>query len=291
MTSVRTTHTALAAAALPVLAAATYAAPVISTYGPLRNRYMPALSGYGHPDHVALTFDDGPGAASTPHFLDALADRGIHATFFVLGAMAYRSPNLLRDMAAAGHEIAIHGFAHRPHLLRGPRATYNDIARARDTVADVTGIAPRWYRPPYGIATTATHLACRRLGLTPVLWTCWGEDWTARATPHTVARTVTADLRGGGTILLHDCDCTSVPGAWRSALGALPTLLDHCEERRWRVGPLADHGMPSTPASTPSELNGSSPYVRAGFAPAARTPTTAERPAWAEGVDRRGTPG
>ncbi|MET7527784.1 hypothetical protein [Streptomyces sp900116325] len=90
--------------------------------------------------------------------------------------------------------------------------------------------------------STAAHLT-RRLGLIPVPWTCWGEDWRARVTPDSVHRTVTAGLDGGGTILLHDSDCTSAPGSWRTILGALPRLLDTCEQRGLRVGPLRDHGM------------------------------------------------
>lgn len=242
MPAVPVFRTALTAAAwaLPVLAAA-HAAPVVTTLGPLRNRLMPRLSGRGRPDHVALTFDDGPDPLSTPFFLRALEEHGIQATFFVLGSMARRSPGLLREMAGRGHEIGVHGWRHRPLLLRGPLATYDDLARARDGVAAITGETPKLFRPPYGVMTTATHLAARRLGLTPVLWTAWGEDWTRRATPDSVYRTVAADLRGGGTVLLHDSDCTSAPGAWRSALGALPRLLDTCAERGLAVGPLRDH--------------------------------------------------
>lgn len=232
-----------AVAAVPSLVAA-HTAPVISTFGPLRNRFMPRLSGRGRPGHVALTFDDGPDPASTPYFLKLLAERRVHATFFLLGSEAHRSPGLVREIAAAGHEIGIHGWLHRPLLLRGPRATSDDFARARDLVADLSGRQPTLFRPPYGVMSTAAHLAARRLGLTPVLWTCWGEDWTARATPESVHRTVTADLDDGGTVLLHDSDCTSAPEAWRSALGALPMILDTCEERGYEVGRLRDHGWP-----------------------------------------------
>lgn len=246
MTTARLRRTA-ALAVLPALAAA-HAAPVISTFGPLRNRVMPRLSGRGRPDHVALTFDDGPDPLSTPFFLRLLAERSVRATFFLLGSQARRAPGLVREMSAAGHEIGIHGWLHRPLLLRGPRATYDDFARARDTVASITGRQPVLFRPPYGVMSTGAHLAARRLGLTPVLWTCWGEDWTARATPESVHRTVTADLDGGGTILLHDSDCTSAPGAWRSALGAVPRILDTCEQRGYEVGRLSDHGRPGAPA-------------------------------------------
>ncbi|MEV6944457.1 polysaccharide deacetylase family protein [Streptomyces sp. NPDC051172] len=227
--------------AVPVLAAA-HAAPVLSTFGPLRNRAMPRLAGRGRADHVALTFDDGPDPLSTPFFLRTLEEREVTATFFLLGCQARRSPGLVREIAAAGHEIGIHGWLHRPLLLRGPRATYDDLARARDTVGALTGRTPTLFRPPYGVMSTGAHLAARRLGLTPVLWTTWGEDWTARATPDSVHRTVTRDLDGGGTVLLHDSDCTSAPGAWRSALGALPRILDTCEERDLSVGPLREHG-------------------------------------------------
>ncbi|MEV6669105.1 polysaccharide deacetylase family protein [Streptomyces sp. NPDC051162] len=231
------------AAALSVLTAA-HAAPALSAVGPLRNRLLPGLAGQGRPDHVALTFDDGPDRLSTPHFLRLLDARGIRATFFLLGSMAVRSPALVEEMAAAGHEIALHGWAHRPLPLRGPRATYDDLARTRDLVAGLTGQAPLLFRPPYGVMTGGAHLACHRLGLTPVLWTAWGEDWRARATPATVHRTVARDLRGGGTVLLHDSDCTSAPGSWYSTLGALPRILDTCRERNLRVGPLRAHGSP-----------------------------------------------
>ncbi|GAA3835198.1 polysaccharide deacetylase family protein [Streptomyces coacervatus] len=252
MTPGRLTRTTLTAGAalLPTLAAL-HGAPVISTFGPLRNRTMPRLAGQGRPDHIALTFDDGPDPLSTPHFLRALEARGIRATFFLLGSMLVRTPGLAQEMAAAGHEIGIHGWHHRALLLRGPRATHDDLARARDLVAQVTGELPRLFRPPYGVMTTSTHLACRRLGLTPVLWTAWGEDWRSRATPRSVHDTVTRDLRGGGTILLHDSDCTSAPGSWCTTLAALPRILDTCAAHDWHTGPLRDHGTPRASRDDP----------------------------------------
>jgi peptidoglycan/xylan/chitin deacetylase (PgdA/CDA1 family) len=245
MTGMRASRAALGIAAAGLSALAVQAAPVVSTYGPLRNRFMRRLSGQGRPGHVALTFDDGPDHLSTPHFLRLLDTWDTRATFFLLGSMLVRNRGLGAEMAAAGHEIAIHGWEHRPLLLRAPRAVHDDLARARDLVAETTGRPPTLFRPPYGIMNTATHAACRRLGLTPVLWTCWGEDWRRRATPESVYRTVVADLRGGGTILLHDSDCTSATGSWRTTLAALPAVLDTCRRRELDVGPLRDHGIPA----------------------------------------------
>jgi peptidoglycan/xylan/chitin deacetylase (PgdA/CDA1 family) len=220
----------------------THPFPATTTFGPVRNRALPGLAARGAAGHVALTFDDGPDPGSTPRFLELLAVRQVHATFFLLGSMAERAPGLVREIQAAGHEIGVHGWHHQSLLFRGPHATDQDLTRARDYLADLTGEQPTLFRPPYGVMTTAAHRTARRLGLRPTLWTSWGEDWTARATPSSVYRQVTKDLHGGGTILLHDTDCTAKPGSWHSTLGAVPLLLDHCRERGWAVGPLREHG-------------------------------------------------
>jgi hypothetical protein len=94
--------------------------------------------------------------------------------------------------------------------------------------------------------TASAHYAAARLNLRPTLWTSWGEDWTAHATPDSVFGEVTKDLHGGGTILLHDSDCTAAPLAWTSTLRALPWLFDHCEERGLAVGPLREHSRVGT---------------------------------------------
>src|ERR1019366_4562678 len=236
---------ALAAAGLALY----QAGPGITALRPVREALVPRLAGRGAAGHVALTFDDGPDPDATPQFLTVLADRGLHATFFMLGSMVARSPGLAAEVAAAGHEVGVHGWDHRYLPLRGPRATRDDLTRARDTIAAATGSGPRLFRPPFGVLSTAALVTARRLALTPVLWTCWGREWTDGASPGSVYATLAADLAGGGTVLLHDSDCASPPGSWRAGLGALPTLLDECGRRDLRAGPVRAHGMGRPAAS------------------------------------------
>lgn len=217
--------------------------PGVTAIGPVRRLLFRGLAGYGAPGHVALTFDDGPDPRFTPRVLDLLSQRGIRATFFLLGSMAATSPGLAGEIASAGHEIAVHGWDHRYLTLRPPAAAHEDIARARDTIADITGHAPAWFRPPYGVLSGGALLAARRLGLRPLLWTCWGREWASGATPDSVYATLAAGLGGGATVLLHDSDATSPPGSARAALGALPRLLDDCARRGLAVGPAAEHGL------------------------------------------------
>lgn len=225
-----------------------HTAPALGGVSPIGVRFTPALVGVGRRGHVALTFDDGPDRASTPQFLDALAGLGWHATFFMLGEMTRRDPGLARAVADAGHEIAVHGDVHGNMLRRTPRHAAADIARAYETIAGATGVEPRWFRPPFGISSYASLRAARRRGMTTVLWTTWGRDWRREATPASVVADVTRRYVDGGTVLLHDSDCTSYPGSWQSTLGALPRLADEFAARALTVGTVGAHGIGSRAA-------------------------------------------
>lgn len=233
-----------AAGAGLVATAAAQGLPVAATsWRALRMRAFPNLAGVGAADHVALTFDDGPDPESTPAFLETLDRLGWRATFFMLGSMARQAPQLAAEIAAAGHEIGVHGDEHHSELWRSPGLIDRDLARAHASVSEAAGVVVRWFRPPYGVLTAGGLRAARRAGLQPVLWTAWGRDWRAEATPDSVTADVTRGLGPGATVLLHDSDCTSAPGAWRSALGALPRLAEVFAARGLTVGPLGDHGL------------------------------------------------
>lgn len=221
--------------------AAGHLLPSIGTVPALHNRLLPRLSGQAPGRHIALTFDDGPDPVSTPLFLDELARLGVRATFFALGSRLAARPELGRRIVVEGHELAVHGWAHVPHLLRAPWSVHGDVARTVDRVVAETDVWPRFWRPPNGVLTGAGLLAARRSGLRPVLWTADGQDWRADATGASVLARIESQLRPGGTVLLHDSDVTSAPGSWRSALAALPGLVALCASRGWVLGPLAEH--------------------------------------------------
>jgi peptidoglycan-N-acetylglucosamine deacetylase len=225
-----------------------HTAPALAGVSPFGVRVTPRLVGVGRPGHVALTFDDGPDPVSTPEILRVLDALGWRATFFMLGDMVRRAPGVARDVAAAGHEVAVHGDQHRNMLRRTPRACRDDVARAYDVVAAATSVEPRWFRPPFGILSTSCVRAARRHDMATVLWTTWGRDWRREATPGSVVADVTRRYVDGGTVLLHDADCESYPGSWKSTLGALPRLADEFAARGLEVGTVGEHGIESTRA-------------------------------------------
>ncbi|TQJ91245.1 polysaccharide deacetylase [Streptomyces sp. SLBN-31] len=164
---------------LPLAMAAAHIGPAATWLPGVCRLLFPRLSGSGHWNHVALTFDDGPDPRSTPRFLDALEDLDVRATFFVLGESVARHPALAQETVQRGHELAVHGWIHDRPWRPSPAPDAAEIACAVHTVRDVTGSRPHWYRPPYGILTSGRWMAARRAGLRPVLWTAWGKDWAA----------------------------------------------------------------------------------------------------------------
>lgn len=177
------------------------------------------------PHGIAITFDDGPHAQGTPAVLRELERFGVRATFFLVGEQVERLPSIAAEIAAAGHEIAIHGYRHVLLLRRSPRALRADFEHAVEVIAAATGAAPTVYRPPYGVFSAPALLLVHRLGWRPLLWSRWGRDWEARATPAAIAARATRDLIGGDVVLLHDADHYSSAGSWRRTAAALPSIL------------------------------------------------------------------
>jgi peptidoglycan/xylan/chitin deacetylase (PgdA/CDA1 family) len=200
-------------------------------------------------DGVALTFDDGPHPEGTPAALTALGDA--KAVFFMVGEQVERYPALAAEVAAAGHEIALHGYRHVNQMRVTPGWLAEDLARGADAIATATGGEPRLYRPPYGIFTPAgLALARRRYEL--LLWSKWGRDWRGHTTPEEIASRATRDIGPGDVILLHDADWYSSPGSHRRTAAAVPMVLEA----------LAQAGLQPTGSGSAASDSNSSAGVR-----------------------------
>ena len=172
---------------------------------------------------VALTFDDGPDPDWTPRVLDTLAARDVPATFFLVGDRALRAVGTAREIVARGHEVGSHGWSHRSFWLCGPRRTAHEIDRAQETLADLTGTTPRFFRPPWGMVNAAMFPILRTRGLQPVFWSIQPEGM--RPTPADAQVTyVVGRAHPGAIVDLHDAEGTA--GAPSRLLTALPAMID-----------------------------------------------------------------
>jgi peptidoglycan/xylan/chitin deacetylase (PgdA/CDA1 family) len=155
---------------------------------------------------AALTFDDGPGP-STGEVLDVLGREGVRATFFVLGRQVDRHPEIVRRMAAEGHQVASHGYDHGILIFRGPRHLRDQLVRTEQAVERAVGsdAMSRLFRAPHGFRGPTTALACRRAGYRMAAWTAGVFD-SAEPGAAVIARRSALALAPGTILLLHDAD-------------------------------------------------------------------------------------
>jgi peptidoglycan-N-acetylglucosamine deacetylase len=217
---------ALAGAAL-----ASYVLPSLAFYSRTLRGLLGVEARTAGGNGYALTFDDGPHARGTPAVLEVLAREQVHATFFLVGEQVRRNPGLAREIVAAGHSVGVHCDRHRNLLRLAPWQVREDLARAQDEIETSTGRSPELYRPPYGILNASAVRVAHARGWRILLWSQWGRDWEARATPESIATRVTSGAQEGSVLLLHDADDYSAPGSWTRTVAALPRVLHTLSER------------------------------------------------------------
>lgn len=175
---------------------------------------------------VALTFDDGPTQLGVDAILPELARHDAHATFFLIGGEAVRRPDLVRAIAAAGHEIGNHSFSHVRMVGRTGSFYDREIERTQATLRSA-GVEAVLFRPPYGKKLVGLPLAVERHHLTMVLWDV--EDPASRDAG-AFADQVVREARPGSIILVH-----AMYGSNGVARAALPAILDGLGKRRLKV--------------------------------------------------------
>lgn len=162
---------------------------------------------------VALTFDDGPHPVYTKKLLDGLKERGIHATFFVVGENISGNEELIRRMADEGHVIGNHTYDHVKLSGIADAKACEEVQKTDALVRELTGSGTEFVRPPFGSWKKA--LECE-MEMIPVLWDVDPLDWTTKNTS-TVVQRVLGDVEPGDIVLLHDFYESSVDAALQIA--------------------------------------------------------------------------
>ena len=205
----------------------------LGVFWPERGMYGRTLwHGPARPE-VALTFDDGPSPTTTPLVLQELAKAGAQATFFLVGRKALLHPQLVRDIAAAGHDIGLHGFEHdRLFSLRGGGRVAADIRRTQAAIAAAGVPEPTLFRPPIGFVSHFTVWGARKAGVTLVGCSARALDGRRGASPEGVTQRLARALEPGALLAMHDAAERDdyVP----ASLAALPGVLRVLRERHLR---------------------------------------------------------
>ena len=160
---------------------------------------------------IALTFDDGPSAVWTPALLDGLKERGVKATFFLIGENADKNPEIVKRMAEEGHLIGNHTYHHVELIKVSENEARLELADTSAVIVRITGKEPEYMRPPFG---TWQRKLEQDIQMLPVLWTIDPLDWTTENQDEIVNKVVT-EAEENDIILLHDCYKSSVEAGLR----------------------------------------------------------------------------
>jgi peptidoglycan/xylan/chitin deacetylase (PgdA/CDA1 family) len=165
---------------------------------------------------IALCFDDGPTPEFTPAVLDLLAKARVRATFFVIGALVDRYPDLVRRARDEGHELQNHSYDHNSAAVLGAAEVRESMTRGAEALHRL-GATSTWYRPPRGEVTTATLRAAQETGHRLALWSVGRDHYgeTADGDVRAVGAHLRATTRPGDIVDLHD-------GIGRSSFSGLP---------------------------------------------------------------------
>lgn len=163
------------------------------------------------PARIALTFDDGPHPVYTPKLLDGLRERGVHASFFLIGKNIEGHEDIVRQMEEDGHLIGNHTWSHVKITDLDAAKACEEITKTSELVKSITGKDTEYIRPPFGAWDKS--LECG-FAMFPVMWSVDPLDWTTSNTDQVVQKVVSG-IKENDIILLHDCYESSVEAALR----------------------------------------------------------------------------
>jgi peptidoglycan/xylan/chitin deacetylase (PgdA/CDA1 family) len=213
------------------------AAAGIAAWGavaPWSELFGPTLRHTASSRKIALTFDDGPNPAVTPHLLELFERHSVRATFFLIGRFVRACPELVREISARGHLIGNHSDTHANLIFRSPSGIRDEIARCQEAIASAAHAQPpRWMRPPHGYRSPLLRAEIHRAGMRGVvMWSkiCW--DWKPQPPERLIerlSRVARPDRPHGDIVVMHDGDDRALGGDRNHVVTALEHWLP-----RWR---------------------------------------------------------
>lgn len=175
---------------------------------------------------VALSFDTSFSEDKTREILQVLSDKGVAATFFVMGLWAQENPNLVRLISGEGHEVGSHSMIHEHYPKMTDEDIVADLAASKTTLKDLIGQEIMLFRAPYGHYTPEVVQSVRAAGMLPIKWSLDAQDWKDED-EQVVAKRVIDNVKPGDIIVMQNNTA--------SAPGALSMIIDELTKNEYKI--------------------------------------------------------
>lgn len=180
---------------------------------------------------VAITFDDGPEAFYTPQILDILKEKGVPATFFVVGNQVRMFPEEMKRIVSEGHGIANHTWKHPDLRKVWTSKVREEIRSTQAEMERVVGKKPDLFRPPYGAFTKADVAVFNELGMRNIMWSVDTLDWSGLSGEE-IVKIVQQKIAPGGIILQHNFQTHA--RLLDGTVEALPLFIDDLQAKGYK---------------------------------------------------------
>ncbi len=181
---------------------------------------------------VAITFDDGPDDVFTPQILAVLKQYEVKATFFLVGKMALKYPDVVKQIASEGHVIANHTWSHSRMFDLNSEQIGKEVTSTEDILFKTIGVHTTLFRPPYGIITLPMLKALNKLGYKTVFCSVDTRDWAGICVSEIVDN-VRKNIRPGGIVLQHSASHEGIDVS--NTIHALPEILELLQNKGYTV--------------------------------------------------------
>ncbi len=207
------------------------------------SRFVPALSFgasgrqlpiYGvatEKKQISITFNAAWEADDIPELLALLKEKGVTATFFLVGHWAEKNPREAKLIAEAGHEIGNHSYAHPDMTTLSAQQIEADITKADEAIRQVTGVFPKCFRAPSGGYNDTVIATAKALNHTPIQWNIDSLDWK-RPPAQEITQRILKQASGGAIILFHT--------ALENTRLALPEIIDTLSQQGYTFVHVSD---------------------------------------------------
>lgn len=174
---------------------------------------------------IALTFDDGPHPAFTPMLLAVLKKYNIKATFFLVGEMAEKYPELVKTEFNMGNNIGNHTYDHIDLVNMKKEDAATEIEACGDVLESITGTRPHLFRPPGGDYDYRNAEIAEALKYAMILWTVNPGDYEEPGNSALLSR-IFSRIGNGGIILLHD--------GIKQTIDSLPNIIETLQKQGYK---------------------------------------------------------
>ena len=200
-----------------------------------RKRELPVYSVDRNDGKIAISFDAAWGGEKTIKILDILDENGVKATFFLVDIWTQRFPELVKEIAARGHEIGNHSTTHPKMSSLSRDKIAQELETMSDNVEKLIGQRPALFRPPYGDYNNDVVLTARQNGYEVVQWSVDSLDWKNKGVQPLIDR-ATRNVKSGDIVLFHNDS--------QYIVEALPAVIKSYREQGLTPGPVSSVLLP-----------------------------------------------